>query len=115
MAVGVGGTLYVLAVAATLIMFITLSAFRRFEPAIGKRHMHQLYIEVSKENEQALDQLMESLREIGSVRSVCNRDATSEENRAFELRLETPPGARSEEVVDLLTHQDGLDRFKWSD
>ena len=116
-AVGVGGATYLmLAAVATVVVFITLSTMRSFEPAAGGKGIgHILYLEMPADRLQALGEVMQYLVSIGaSVYSTRSLPPPSEEKRAFKLKVSLPRRVRIGVIIDKLAAQEGLDRFEWS-
>jgi len=115
-AVGVGGFLYLLlATAATAIVFITLSTMRSIEPSLGKRGKNNLYLEMSADELQALGRALQELASMGVlVQSIQCVEASSEDKRAFRLKVALSGRTKVEAVVDMLASLTGLDRFEWA-
>lgn len=116
MAVAVGGVFLVLALVATLIVFLTLSTMRSFEPVLGaKRAMHSLKVEMGAQELQVLGDLLQKLTSLGvQVHSIRSLEPPAEGKRAFKLRLLLPPRVRREAVAEALADEEGLDRFEWT-
>lgn len=115
-AVGVGGLLYLLlATAATAIVFITLSTMRSIEPSLGKRGKNNLYLEMSADEVQALGRALQEFASMGVlVQSIQCVEASSEDKRAFRLKVALSARTKVEAVVDMLASLTGLDRFEWA-
>ena len=115
MAVGVGGVYYLMAVVATGIVFITLSVIRGFEPGVGEKWMHELYLEMPSSALQGLGAVVENLGRIGvTVESVKSVETPVQDKRGFKLQVVLSRRVKAEAVIELLASQGGVDRFEWT-
>ena len=114
MAVGIGGVYLALAVIATLIVFITLSSLRHFEPALGKRQVREVYLEMAENNVDCLADVLKEMVSRGvSVQSITSVETTARK-RAFDLMIAVPHNIEEDVIVGMLSSKAGLDRFEWS-
>lgn len=116
MAVAVGGTVfYILAAVSTLIVFLTLSTMRTFEPGQGKRTVRQIRLQIPAGQDQILAGVLQELIEMRiGVESVHCADSHEEGKRAFTLGIALPRRVTSEMVVQRLAGYPGVERFDWS-
>jgi putative Mg2+ transporter-C (MgtC) family protein len=116
-AVGVGGpngVFYILAGVTTLVVFVTLSTIRGFEPGPAKKSIRRLLIEFPVTDLEALGSVLEQLMTMGViVQSVHSVEAAAGDKRAFKLKLALPRKVKPESIVNALAKQPGLDRFEW--
>src|SRR3990172_8025728 len=61
MAVGIGGIYSILAAATTLVVFLTLSLMRHFEPALGKKDVYTLSLVTPRDKADVLTQIVRDL------------------------------------------------------
>lgn len=117
-AVGVGGPngiFIILAGVATLIVFITLSTMRGFEPGLGKRAPRYIRIEMSTDAAQILGRVLQELMRLGvDVESVHSAPAHEESGHAYRLKVSLPRRVQPDAIVGLLAGETGVDRFDWS-
>lgn len=114
MAVGIGGHFLILSVVATLIVFITLSTLRFFEPKVGRGPIHGLYLEVPVGNAQILNNILTRMTDLGiAIRSIRSVEAATH-IRAYDLMVMVPPDVPEESIMAMLTSEAGLNRFDWA-
>jgi putative Mg2+ transporter-C (MgtC) family protein len=118
-AVGVGGPnsmhFMILAVTATLIVFLTLSIMRGFEPGLGKRAPRYVRLELVGDTGPVLGQVLQQLLDLGAdVQAVHSSDVHVEGRKSFRLKVVLPRRLRPDAVVAMLANQSGVERFDWS-
>jgi putative Mg2+ transporter-C (MgtC) family protein len=112
MAVGMGGTFFLVASFAAILVFVTLAGMRRFEPFLGKKNTFILRVQFSRGRPEILGQVLQGLSGIGvEVESILS-GRTGEECRTYSVRLALPGKVTPEAVVEKLEEVDGLDKFK---
>lgn len=116
MAVGVGGPLFfMLAAAATLIVFLTLSIMRNFEPGVVRKTVHHLRLDVAVGQEDVLPAVLQELIGMGAtIQSVQGADARDQTVRSFRLSITLSRQTKPEAIAERLAAQDGLVRFDWT-
>lgn len=112
MAVGIGGIYYWLAIVATIIMFVTLSTIRIFEPATVKKAAQTLYVEI--ESDGALEMLIEKLIEMDiAIHSISSGGTSLEGRRAFRIEVVLPRSIKPETVLEKLAGEKDISRLEW--
>lgn len=118
MAVGVGGPhgiFYILAGVATLIVFLTLSTMRTFEPGVNKGNVRHIRLEMPADDAGVLGNVLQELMEMGvTVQSVQCVEPHTEGARAFRLAVSVPRRMSDQAVLDVLANHPGLERFDWT-
>ncbi len=117
-AVGVGGPngiFYVLAAAATLIVFLTLSIMRGFEPGLGKRAPKYIRLDLSGDTGAVLGKVLQQLMSLGvDVQAVHGAESHADGRQSYRLRVALPRRVRPDMIVAMLANQSGVERFDWS-
>lgn len=117
-AVGVGGphgVFYILALVATLVVFLTLSTMHGFEPGLGKRAPRHIRIETRGEGGIILGRILQRLMVLGvDVQSVHRGEAHYDDGHAFRLKVVLPRKVNPDAVIEVLAGETELDRFDWS-
>lgn len=114
MAVGIGGVFFLVAAFTTLLVFLTLSGMRRFEPVLGKKIMLKVKIHCPADQADLLSHVLKDLVELGvSVEEIDSSKGTEEE-RIYRLLLALPSRVTAEAVMHVLSEVPGLDQFQLS-
>ena len=116
MAVAVGGPIfYLLSAVATLIVFLTLSTMRTFEPGQGKRTIRHIKLQIPAGQDEILAGALQELIEMRiGVESVHCTESHEEGKRAFTLGVALPRRVTPEMVVQRLAGYPGVERFDWT-
>lgn len=114
-AVGVGGhngVFFVLALVATLVMFLTLSTMRQFEPGQGKRAPRYIRMEARNDAGHVLGSVVQRLVEMGvDLQAIHTADPQIEGCQAFRLKVIFPRKVKTEAVAEMLVNEQGLEKF----
>jgi len=116
MAVGVGGKFAILAIVATLIVFLTLSTMSRIEAGLGKRDVHRLAVDICGDRVETLSRLLNELAMLGIAlkSAVCVRRALDEKDiSTVELGLYISRRMKLEAVTEILSKEANIVRFEW--
>lgn len=114
MAVGIGGSFFIVATFCAFLVFATLSGLRRFEPYLGKKNAYLLTIHYSCENADVLSLVLECLSESGVELESILSGKTEDGCRTYAMRLSLPGRESPEAVIKRLEEVVGLDRFRLS-
>ena len=116
MAVAVGGPLfYLLAAVSTLIVFLTLSIMRNFEPGVGKKTVHHLRLDISEDQDRVFAAVIQNLIGMGvTIQSVHGAESREQGSRTFRLAVTLSRQITPQMVAEKLAGQQGLARFDWT-
>ncbi|HEY3297487.1 MAG TPA: MgtC/SapB family protein [Armatimonadota bacterium] len=112
MAVGRGGIYMWLAAFATLVVFVTLSQLRRFEPGVGKRVVYTLVLDFRSENAIALGGVIESLTAMDIILESMTSSRRKEGTCSIKVRIALPHDLGIQRVVEMLQKMDSLEHFE---
>jgi putative Mg2+ transporter-C (MgtC) family protein len=118
MAVAVGGpnqVFVILSIVATLVVFVTLSTMRGFEPGLGKRTPRYIRVETSGESGVVLGVILHQLVGMGvDVQAVQTADAHVAGRHGYRIKIVLPRRAKVDAIVEALAGQAGVEKFDWS-
>jgi putative Mg2+ transporter-C (MgtC) family protein len=107
-------TYSLLAIIATVIVYLTLTVARLLEPGMTKAPVHDVRLEIPVGGTQIVDELLQSLGAMGIVVEGVKTGRSSVQGvRVFKLTLIVPPYIHPEAVVRVFSDRSDLIGFEW--
>jgi len=114
MAVGFGGIYAWLAVFATGVVFLTLSALPGVERRLGKRVSYYLTLNTARDASNTVSGIIATLINMGVVVESVSGSCVASDGCKYRLEIALAEGTSQDQVVALLSAAEGLESFEWA-
>jgi putative Mg2+ transporter-C (MgtC) family protein len=113
MAVSLGGTFYLIAVAATIVVWVTLIVMRRIERAIGHEFGNDIRIQ-ARVKQEAVTEMLDSIRSAGVVvSSLSMTELDHPKEVLLSLQGQAPRSVAPAEFTRLLAADERIFKVEW--
>jgi len=114
MAAGVGGSFYVIALLATLLIYLTLTVVNRLEDTMMSKRQYRDLVITGTTDPRVLSGVLDTLEKLNvMVKSIQREPVTEEGHRLIRLGVRIPPGVRIDAINRDLVGVPEIVRIEW--